>query len=59
MLRGSLKELSPLVETVLVQLGMKPTARPEELDLNQFILLFETLTGHKDTQERDKQKITG
>ena len=45
MLRGTLKDLygSQTVTDALVRVGLNPQARPEDLSLEQFIALFETL----------------
>lgn len=45
MLRGTLKDLygSQTVTDALVRVGLNPQARPEDLSLDQFISLFETL----------------
>jgi 16S rRNA (adenine1518-N6/adenine1519-N6)-dimethyltransferase len=45
MLRASLKEIytSEKVEAALIKLGYSPTERPEQLALQEFISLFETL----------------
>lgn len=45
MLRGSLKELyaTEAITESLIALGLNPKARPEELSLNEFIALFESL----------------
>lgn len=46
MLRSSLKELytSPRVEVALQEIGLPPTARPEELSLEEFLRLFKLLS---------------
>lgn len=49
MLRGSLRELYKPedVEKALAAIGLTPTSRPEELSLDQFLALFETLNNCK------------
>jgi|ERR1700722_8473935 len=52
MLRTSLKEQYPVekIEHALQNIGCPPTARPEELSLQEFILLFELLNNRTSQQ---------
>ena len=43
MLRVSLKSFSPIIEDILIDVGIKPTQRAEEISLEQFCALTQRL----------------
>ena len=43
MLRVSLKAFSPIIENILIDVGIKPTQRAEEISLEQFCALAQKL----------------
>ena len=43
MLRVSLKAFSPIIENILIDVGIKPTQRAEEISLEQFCALTQRL----------------
>ena len=43
MLRVSLKAYSPIIENILIDAGIKPTQRAEEISLEQFCALAQKL----------------
>ena len=43
MLRVSLKAFSPIIENILIDVGIKPTQRAEEISLKQFCALAQKL----------------
>ena len=43
MLRVSLKSFSPIIEEILIDVGIKPTQRAEEISLEQFCALAREL----------------
>jgi len=47
MLRASLKSLSPNAEELIMQAGLKPTARAEEIDIAGFVALAKAFEGER------------